>query len=73
MNHGRTGVENRYAEWKSAVDSRFKVKTGNSWDDLCGDEEPLRDAYGNGLSPEEFVEHWMDKYDLEPIQASLPS
>ena len=35
-----------------------------SWDDACGDEEPIRHAIDSKQTPTEFAEWWALKYDL---------
>lgn len=36
-----------------------------SWEDLCGDEEPLKQGFEDGLLPLEFTRGWQEKYDLD--------
>lgn len=37
-----------------------------TWNDACGDEEPLVRAENDGDSPTEFVKWWGDRYELTP-------
>jgi len=54
----------KYETWKGEVDALFKSKTGCTWADLCGDEEPLSTGYQSGETPAEFVSFYVEKYDL---------
>lgn len=56
-----------YDNWKAEVNDLFVSRYGASWADLCGDEEPLSNAYDGNESPSEFVEWWAAKYDLDPV------
>lgn len=56
-----------YEDWKQEVDQLFISHYGASWADLCGDDEPLRNAYEGNESPSDFVEWWADKYNLDPV------
>lgn len=38
-----------------------------TWNDLCGEAEPLRSAYDAGDEPLVFVHAWAEKYDLQWI------
>lgn len=54
----------KYKAWKTEVDKLFLRKTGCSWADLCGDEAPLDDSYRAIETPAEFVDRYIEKYDL---------
>lgn len=53
-----------YEEWKQQVDALFRKLVGPSWNDLCGDEEPLQKAFERGETPNDFVHEYVAKYDL---------
>jgi hypothetical protein len=52
-----------YAREVSALMHRQYAIT---WDDAAGDLQPLDNALADGLSPEEFVARFAEKYDLTP-------
>lgn len=54
-------------EYEEAVTIEMKKRYGITWEDACGDAEPLTAALRYGESPEEFVARWGDRYDLEEI------
>lgn len=56
-----------YEQWKSKVDQLFLQKTGVNWENLCGEEEVLQRWYHENDTPEEFVNYWIEKHDLEVI------
>jgi len=54
-------------DYKRKVDVHFKEIYGSTWDDLCGEEEPLADAIDEGEDPKEFVLRFGEKYDLDKL------
>jgi hypothetical protein len=54
-------------EYEVAVSIEMKRRYGITWEDACGDTQPLTAAFRNGESPEEFVAWWGDRYELEEI------
>lgn len=63
-----TEIHLPYDGWECEVNNLFISRYGVSWAGLCGDEEPLRNAYDRNESPGDFVERWAVKYDLDPIE-----
>lgn len=59
----------RFSEWASEVDTLCRHHLACSWNDLCGDEPPLRRAFEAGDAPLEFVRWWAEKYDLCEVRA----
>lgn len=53
--------------WKMEMGEFCLKKTGCTWDDLCGDEEPLCSAYYDGLTPLEFIDREIERHDLEDL------
>jgi len=53
-----------FIDWEDDVEALCKQKLGCTWDDLCGDPEPLERAFSAGQTAEEFVLAWAEKYDL---------
>ena len=53
-----------YDSWKQRVDELFNQRTCANWAMLCGDEEPLQQAYEQGETPQAFVQRFIDDYDL---------
>lgn len=60
----------KFEAWKRKLDKCFKETTGCTWADLCGDAKPLEQAYRYDEDPQEFVDAWVEKYDLEDIRSS---
>jgi len=56
-----------FGPWCKEADDIFKRETGCSWNDLCGDEDPLKRAFRRGDTPGEFVDWHIEKYDLARI------
>ena len=54
-----------YEQWKKDVDTLARACFGIGWLDLCGDEEPLKEAFALSDEPEGFIEWWGEKYQLE--------
>jgi hypothetical protein len=54
-------------EYEAAVSFQTKRRFGITWEDACGDQEPLTAALRDGESPEEFVARWGDRYELDDI------
>jgi len=57
-----------FSEWSNDVDTLCRHHLACSWDDLCGDEPPLRRSYDAGDTPLEFVRWWAEKYELEVLR-----
>lgn len=53
-----------FDEWAQAVDVLCRRHFACSWDDLAGDLEPLRNSFGMGETPREFIEWLARKFDL---------
>lgn len=60
------------SRWALVVDELFRETTGCSWVDLCGDDEPIESACARGETPEQFVNYWIEKYDLTRIDDGKP-
>ena len=59
----------KFTEWASEVDTLCRHHLACSWQDLSGDEPPLRRAFEAGDSPIEFVRWWAEKYGLSLLRA----
>ena len=57
--------------WKMKVKRLIKERTGCTWEDLCGDEEILDKSYQDDDTPEEFVEWYCEKYDLDDVRTTV--
>jgi hypothetical protein len=53
-----------FSQWVNDVDTLCRHHLACSWQDLCGDEPPLRRGYEAGDAPIEFVRWWAEKYEL---------
>lgn len=53
-----------FAEWTRSVDALCREHLACSWQDLCGDPEPLEAGYEAGHTSMEFVRWFAEKYDL---------
>lgn len=53
-----------FDEWFQQVESLCVSHLACTWNDLCGESEPLRLAYAAGDEPRTFVHAWAEKYDL---------
>jgi phage-related protein len=56
------------SNYEAAVSAAMQSTYGISWQDACGDVEPLQSALQEGSSPEEFVHWWGKRYDLSPVR-----
>jgi hypothetical protein len=54
-------------QYRAAVSEAMQRTFGISWHEASGDQEPLDRAQAGGQSPQEFVDWWGEKYDLEPV------
>jgi hypothetical protein len=54
-------------EYEAAATTEMKRRYGITWEDACGDAEPLTAALRNGDSPAEFVARWGARYELAEI------
>ena len=52
-------------EYQARVDELLLQEYCVSWNDACGDEATLLEAMDNYETPEEFVERFALKYDLD--------
>lgn len=57
-----------FSAWTNEVDTLCRHHLACSWQDLCGDEPPLRRAFEAGDTPLEFVKWWAEKYDLHLLR-----
>lgn len=62
-------VNRRISDYEATVSAAMQRTYGISWRDACGDARPLQNALDDGLSPEEFVEWWGERYDLSPLRS----
>jgi len=53
-----------YEKWFAEVERLLNEKTACTWADLCGEDEPVRDAHARGDSPRQFVNWYCEKYGL---------
>lgn len=53
-------------QYRAEVSKAMKDKYGITWQDACGDAEPLQKAQTEGMTPGQFVAWWAEKYDLDP-------
>lgn len=61
------------AQWFAEMDRLCKKRTGCTWADLCGDEDPWIGWYDHSDEPNEFVTFWIQKYDLDEFnERGLP-
>lgn len=54
--------------YREAVSIEMVRVYGITWDDACGDDEPLVRAEDDGDSPAEFVKWWGERYELTPVK-----
>lgn len=54
-----------FSHWANEVDTLCRHHLACSWQELCGDEPPLRRGYKAGDAPIEFVRWWAEKYELD--------
>tara|TARA_R110001606_G_scaffold349595_1_gene499563 strand:- start:594 stop:851 length:258 start_codon:yes stop_codon:yes gene_type:complete len=57
----------RFDEYRYAVSKQMLTIYGIDWDDACGDDEPLLAALDEGAAPEDFVDWFGRKHDLDPL------
>jgi hypothetical protein len=57
--------------YERAVSDAMLKLYGLTWADACGDTEPLTRAQADGWTPEQFVQWFGEKYDLEPRSSYL--
>lgn len=60
--------EMTFEVWAREVNRLCTEKLGVDWQGLCGDEDPLRDAYDAGDMPVFFVMWWAEKYGLDLLE-----
>lgn len=54
-----------FDEYREAVSRYMEKFYCLTWDDACGEEEPIRRAMESKETPAEFAEWWALKYDLD--------
>jgi len=59
-----TVEEKQFCEWMKQVDVLFLQRTCCDWANLCGDVEPVRRAFAEKETPEEFVDRICMKFGL---------
>lgn len=62
---------NKFQRWRRTVDALCEAHLGVGWDDLCGDQGPLEQAFAAGDTPLAFVRWWAERYDLAWIDAAV--
>jgi hypothetical protein len=65
-------IDSTFDAWALAVDALCRRHFCSSWADLCGEDEPLRNAYVSAETPMQFVERFGEKYDLAWAISPLP-
>ena len=53
-----------FEEWMVQLNAELIIRTACTWADLAGDEDPVRSAYEDGDSVEEFTTRIIRKYNL---------
>jgi hypothetical protein len=56
--------EAKFQKWMQEVDVLFMQRTCCDWANLCGDDEPVRTAFGRQETPQYFVDFVCEKYGL---------
>ena len=54
--------------WKYMFEKKYEERTGLSWQDGGGDDEEMERYYDNNFTPNDAVQHQMDKYDLDDVR-----
>jgi hypothetical protein len=54
--------------YQVAVSAELLREYGLTWQDACGDMEPLLRAIADGLRPADFVQDFAERYELEPVR-----
>lgn len=57
-----------FEEFKQQVSDTYKRIYGITWDDACGDDEPLKGPHEHGDTPEEFVRWDGERHDLDTLE-----
>ena len=57
-------AEARFQDWMKMVNALFLQRTCCDWANLCGDDKPVRSAFEERETPEQFVERICDKFGL---------
>lgn len=57
-----------FGEFAAEVSRLLQEQYGLTWDDACGDLDPLQCAWETEETPQEFVKWWAEKYDLAPTR-----
>lgn len=60
-------IKTSFSLWKYMFEKRYKQRTGISWQDGGGDDEEAERYFDQNFTPEEAVQHQMDKYDLDDL------
>ncbi len=55
-------------QWSSTTDKIAVAKYGITPEDGGYDKDALRQQWAWGTTPEEFVDYWGEKFDLEPVE-----
>lgn len=55
-------------QFTDEVSTIMKRDYGLTWQDAAGDLQPLENALADGLSPQEFVRIFAERYDLTPLE-----
>ena len=56
-----------FEEYREVASRYMKSYYYITWDDACGDEEPIRRTIERNESPTAFVDWWATKYDLTSL------
>lgn len=57
----------KFAAYEKRVSTLFKKQFSITWKDASGESELLLNALRDGVTAEEFVTQWAEKYDLQSI------
>ena len=55
--------------YRDRVSAAMKKRYGITWDDAAGDVEPLETAMRDGMTPDEFVRWFGERYNLIPVNS----
>lgn len=61
-----------FKQWRKEIDRLLMKRVSSTWNDLAGDLEPLQSAYADGDTPGQFVQHIIDKFDLDDTPIDHP-
>jgi hypothetical protein len=57
----------RLAAYEKRVSTLFKKQYSITWNDASGEPELLLNALRDGVTAEDFVTQWAEKYDLHSV------